>query len=483
VAPSTSVLTVFSLHHNRADYYLADLAAELSFIRARGGPDGPRLAAGQAGRWLGRGAERLGLVGGVEAAPFRAVLGGRRPADNRALGSGRALSVSAFDLTFAAPKSVSVLVALAPTHVAAGVLAAHDTAVGSAFEYVETRALAVRRGTGGDRWVLPVTGATAAAFTHGLSRAGDPHLHTHLVLANLAQGDDGRWSALDSRGLFAHARAAGELYRAHLRSEMSDRLGVDWVRTAGGWSEVAGVPPLAIGAFSSRRADIEQEVAGRGVYSARARRVAWASTRDEKVGDPSAAPLLWRSRAAALGLAGPELGSVWGRSLRAADGLDERRFAATLGGSPDGAPRRAVIEAWAAALDRGGARRDIEGSVDRWVGEPDAAVGVGEPVRPIAPLLVPGHLIRALGPRPTTAADQDLWRSAARAVSQYRERWGVTDPVRALGVDGGARDLCALAAPRLSDHVAVSRHVADTRRALGRSLDRTAARDGLAWER
>jgi len=309
------------------------------------------------------------------------------------------------------------------------------------------------------------------------------HLHTHVVVANVAQGTDGRWSALDSRGLFAHARAGGELYRAHLRSEMSDTLGVDWVRTAGGRSEVAGVPPLAIGAFSSRRADIEREVAERGLHSGRARRVAWASTRDEKTDDPSAAPLLWRSRAAALGLAEPELRSVWGRSLRASDGVDERRFAATLGASPDGAPRRAVIEAWAAALDRGGARHDIEGSVDRWVGEPDGAVGVGEPVRAIGPLLVPRHLIRALGPRPTKAADQDLWRSAAGAVARYRERWGVTDPVRALGVDGGARDLGTLPATRLSNHVAVSRHVADVRRALGRSLDRTAARDGLGWER
>jgi conjugative relaxase-like TrwC/TraI family protein len=476
------VLTVFSLHHNRADYYLADLAAELSFIRARGGPAEPRLTPGQAGQWLGRGAERLGLEGRVEGEPFRAVLGGRRPADNRALGSGRALSVSAFDLTFAAPKSVSVLAALAPTDVAAGVLAAHDTAVASAFEYVETRAMAVRRGTGGDRSVLPVTGATAAAFTHGLSRAGDPHLHTHVVVANLAQGGDGRWSALDSRGLFAHARAAGELYRAHLRSEMSDRLGVDWVRTVGGRSEVAGIPPLAIGTFSSRRADIEGEVAARGLHSGRARRVAWASTRDEKVDDPFAAALRWRSRAAALGLGEPELRSVWGRSLRTADGLDERRFATTLGASPDGVPRRAVIEAWAAALDRGGTRRDVEGSVDRWVGE-DGAVGVGEPLRAIGPLLVPGHIVRAIGPRPTTAADQDLWRSAAGAVSHYRERWGVTDPVRALGVDTGGRDLCALPATRLSSHLAVSRQIADTRRALGRSLDRGATRDGLGWER
>lgn len=477
------MLTVFSLHRNQGDYYMADLAAELSHIRAADGRPGARLAAGQPGRWMGHGAEGLGLSGGVESESLRAVLAGSRPADGRPLGTGRAVSVSAFDLTFAAPKSVSVLVALAPTDVAAGVLAAHEAAAASAFEYVERRAMAVRRGAGGDRSLLAVTGATAAAFTHGLSRAGDPHLHTHVLVANLAQGTDGRWSALDGRGLFAHARAAGELYRAHLRSELSERVGVDWVRTASGRSEVAGIPPLAIGAFSSRRADIEAEVAARGLRSGRARRVAWAATRDEKPVDPAAAPALWRSRAAAWGLAGPELRAVWGRSLARPDGIDERRFAAALGASPDGVPRRAVIEAWAGALERGGPRHEIEGAVDRWVGESDGAVGVGEARRAIGPLIVPGHLVRALGARPETAAAQDLWRTAAAAVSRYRERWGVADPARALGADATPRDLSLLPAPRLADHLAVSRQIADTRRALGRSLDRAAARDGLGWER
>ena len=68
-------------------------------------------------------------------------------------------------------------------------------------------------------------------------------------------------------------------------------------------------------------------------------------------------------------------------------------------------------------------------------------------------------------------------------MASYRERWRVSDPVRALGVDGTGRDLSVLSTPRLSEHLAVSRQIADTRRALGRSLDRTAVRDGLGWER
>jgi len=478
------VLTVFPLHHSRGDYYLADLASELSFVSG-GWPEvtGSGLGRGQPGRWIGRGAGRLGLADGVAAAQLEAMLSGRRPADGRSLGPGRPGSVSAFDLTFAAPKSVSVLLALAPPEVAGEVLGAHEAAVAAAFDYVERRAVAVRRGSGADRSLLPVTGATAAAFTHGTSRAADPHLHTHLVLANLAQGADGRWSAVDGRGLFAHRRAAGELYRAHLRGALRERLGVQWVRTAKGYLEVAGVPPLVIGAFSSRRADIEETVAARGLGSGRARRVAWATTRDDKRAPEADAAVAWRSRAVALGFASAEVRAVWGRSKWLAGGVDERRFAAALGASPDGLPRRGVVEAWAAALDGGGSVRDVEDSVDRWAGTAGVAVGVGEPRRAIGPLIVPGHLVRALGPRPATAAAQDLWRDAARAVTRYRERWGVADQRRALGVDGTGRDLSTLPAARLAEHLVVSRTIDATRRALGRPLERTGAHEGVGRDR
>lgn len=477
------MLTVFPLHHSRGDYYLADLASELSFATGSSGVAGPGLARGRPGRWMGRGAERLGLADGVGTGELGAMLSGRRPADGRSLAPGRRGSVSAFDLTFSAPKSVSVLLALAPPEVAGTVLGAHQAAVAAAFDYVERRAVAVRRGTGADRSLLPVTGATAAAFTHGMSRAADPHLHTHVVLANLAQGADGRWSAVDGRGLFAHARAAGELYRAHLRSALRERVGVEWVRTTRGRLEVAGVPPLVIGAFSSRRAGIDQEVAARGLGSARARRVAWATTRDEKRAPAADAPELWRSRAGALGFSPVEARAVWGRPVSRAGGVDERRFVAALGASPDGAPRRGVVEAWAAALDAGGAARDVEDSVDRWAGTADAAVGVGEARRAIGPFIVPGHLVRALGPRPATAAAQDLWRDAAQAVARYRERWGVADPLRALGVEDTGRDLSALPAPRLAEHVVVSRTITETRRALGRSLERAGVHEGWGRDR
>jgi conjugative relaxase-like TrwC/TraI family protein len=76
----------------------------------------------------------------------------------------------------------------------------------------------VRRGQGGVV-VEEATGLPAAGFRHRTSRAGDPQLHTHLLVANLGRGSDGRWSALDGRRLYAHARTASFVYQAVLRAE------------------------------------------------------------------------------------------------------------------------------------------------------------------------------------------------------------------------------------------------------------------------
>jgi conjugative relaxase-like TrwC/TraI family protein len=76
---------------------------------------------------------------------------------------------------------------------------------------------------------VPVDGFVAAAFRHRTSRVDDPLLHTHVLVANLARTcDDHVWRTLDSRKLFAHAKTAGVLYQAHLRHELTRRLGVAW---------------------------------------------------------------------------------------------------------------------------------------------------------------------------------------------------------------------------------------------------------------
>ena len=141
----------------------------------------------------------------VDAANLTTLLAGVDPTSGEALDPrhGR-VTVAAFDCTFAAPKSVSVLHALGGPETVEQVRASHERAVAGALGYLERHAATVRRS--GTPVASP--GFAAASFLHRTSRAEDPHLHTHLVIANLAPDADGRWSAIDARPLFVHAAAA-----------------------------------------------------------------------------------------------------------------------------------------------------------------------------------------------------------------------------------------------------------------------------------
>ena len=98
---------------------------------------------------------------------------------------------------------------------------------------------------------MPTTGLVAASFTHGVNRNLDPHLHTHVVMANMVHGHDGRWSACDHRGLSAHRGATSAIYEAHLRAALTTRLGVQWVDAPGSVRKWRGSPSSP--AVSSRR--------------------------------------------------------------------------------------------------------------------------------------------------------------------------------------------------------------------------------------
>ncbi len=179
------------------------------------------------GTWLGKGPAGAGLAGEVGGAELESLLAGRDPHSGEVLGSARnRVKITGFDLTFAAPKSVSILHALSDPSVSEAVAESHRAAVSAAVDYVEDRALGVRRQQGSERIVQPVEGAFGAAFVHRTSRALDPHLHSHVVVANLGRGTDDRFSALDGRGIYAHAGAVGAVYHAQLRHEMVERLGV-----------------------------------------------------------------------------------------------------------------------------------------------------------------------------------------------------------------------------------------------------------------
>jgi conjugative relaxase-like TrwC/TraI family protein len=146
------------------------------------------------------------------------------------------------------------------------IVVAHEAAVADALGYLEQEACMARRGHGGVVLVRGI-GFVAAAFRHRSSRAGDPLLHTHVVVANATRGPDGRWTALDGRLLYRHAKTAGYLYQASLRHELTERLGLRWHAVENGTADVLGIPRRVIEHFSCRRAEILEHMARRGERS------------------------------------------------------------------------------------------------------------------------------------------------------------------------------------------------------------------------
>ncbi len=254
------------------------------------------------GRWVGAGTATLGLVGHVDADDLRAVLAGLDPSTGSRLASS-ARKVPGFDVTFSAPKSVSLLYAISRPEVSAKVIAAHEAAVDATLRYLGDATCRTRRGhAGAER--LHTEGFLGAAFRHRTSRAGDPQLHTHVLIANLVRGTDGAWATLDSRGLYRGVRTGGYLYQAHLRHELTKRLSVGWGPVVKGCAELEGIAQPVLRAFSRRRIDIEVALEVHGASGRHAAQIATLATRAPKHYDTDAVSLRheWQQRADALGL-------------------------------------------------------------------------------------------------------------------------------------------------------------------------------------
>ena len=263
------------------------------------------------------------------------VLAGEHPATGAPLGRVLAARRPGFDLTFSAPKSVSVLFGIGDDRLRAVLQEAHDRAVRDALGYLEREAAVTRRGPAGVH-AIAGNGFVAAAFRHRTSRAGDPQLHTHVLVANLTLGADGQWSTLDGRRIYAHAKTAGFLYEARLRALLTRELGVEWTPVRNGLADVAGVPRSVLRAFSRRRAEIEAELERRGASGAAAAQVATLATRrgkDYRVTPEQLVPE-WRERAASLGLPEERIRELMGRSaVRRLDPELERLIADAAGGA------------------------------------------------------------------------------------------------------------------------------------------------------
>jgi conjugative relaxase-like TrwC/TraI family protein len=165
-------------------------------------------------------------------------------------------SVHGFDLTFAAPKSVSLIRALTDD-IAEKVLAtAHTRAVAAAMVYLHQHAgyTRVYNRVTGNRDLHRLPGLVAIAYQHETSRCGDPHLHTHVIVPNRQPRHDGQLVSIDSKSLHHEAKAAGIIYQATLRHELHAERGFEWnpVDPNTGMAEIAGVAKDTIKAWSQR---------------------------------------------------------------------------------------------------------------------------------------------------------------------------------------------------------------------------------------
>ncbi len=324
------------------------------------------------GRWVGHGARTLRLDTGPERGDLDTLLSGRSPRTGETLqgGRGRTPTNAGFDLTFTAPKSVSVLLAVGDERVQAAVLAAHERGVQAGLDYLERHECFARRGTDGVN-VIPAEGFVGAAYTHEMARSGDPHLHTHVVIANRVHAADGRWTAPDMRSVYAAAKTAGTIAEAVMRDELTRLLGVRWRDVQNGTAEIDGVLTRVLEHFSQRHKEIADLAVVRGWVTEQGIAAIQRETRDRKPQiDRDVAQALWRARASEHGFGDVELATVVDRSRT----RRSRSYASELGerlAGPNGLTRqestftrRAVLQEFATAFPEGIAAKRLERMTD-----------------------------------------------------------------------------------------------------------------------
>ncbi|MDI6024065.1 MobF family relaxase [Leucobacter sp. UT-8R-CII-1-4] len=187
-------------------------------------------------------------------------------AEENACGARKA--VAGFDFTFSIPKSASVLWAVSDAGTQSLIADAHHAAVAEMVAFIEREVAATRVGAAvrnGAVAQADVSGVIATAFDHYDSRAGDPHLHTHVVISNKVQtAHDGRWRSLDGRPLHAATVALSEFHEAVFADHLTRTSGVAWEAREMGrdrnpaWA-ITAVPERLVAEFSTRARHIDAE--------------------------------------------------------------------------------------------------------------------------------------------------------------------------------------------------------------------------------
>lgn len=316
-------MMTFAKIKGEGKYYL-DLAREDYYLKG-GEPDG---------QYCGSVATSLKLNGSVEADHLKNLLKGYDISGKVALcqnaESGR---VQGVDLTFNAPKSVSVLWAAADTKLQQQIQQAQLRAVREAIALLEEHAAFTRRGKAG-AIRESVIGLVVALFEHSTSRATDPHLHTHAVVPNLAPRADGTWGTLDLRSIMLWQKAAGMVYKLSLAQSMRE-LGFSTAIDDDSF-KLDGVPDTICDHFSKRAEQIKKSLKDNGIRcrASKAGDLAALSSRKAK-GEINRQQLFsaWKQELSELGFTDNVIQSVRTNTVRddlSKDMLDAESLASEL---------------------------------------------------------------------------------------------------------------------------------------------------------
>lgn len=256
-----------------ADYYTAQARGDY-FIRGGTPP----------GRWVGEGAELIGLSGVVTKKDFANAFQGYGPeGDPLIQNAGSEKHQAAWDLTFSDPKSLSVLMMTVDQATRNKILQLREQALDFVLDHLEQNVAFTRRGKDGHR--LEKVKLIAARFHHFSSRELDPQVHTHLLLMNIGVRPDGTTGTIVSKNFYDYKMAAGALYRAQLSYLLLKELGLQ-IRRKNTVYEILGVSEQLCQETSQRRRQIKARLKSQGKSTARAAAKASKTTRRAKVDVP-----------------------------------------------------------------------------------------------------------------------------------------------------------------------------------------------------
>lgn len=355
------MLRMFTRRSNDVAYFTDDHARELEGLRD-----------GDAGWWL-RG------EGDV-----------REPHDvAKVLSTSDRSRIQGYDLVIAAPRPVSILVALDPGN-APGVITAHRESVRATVDYLEDRALVVRDRRGGQERDERARWHSIVSFTHGINRHGEPHLHDHVLVGARPEN---ALSVLDSRSLFVHVKAADALYRSSLRHELDERTPWAAWRSFQGIEHVEGL-------------DEGYRALWGGHFNQRGEKLNWQ--REDVLAT-------WEKDRERFESQGSVPAPHCNRTS-----LDEHCFAGSLEGRFDVA-RRHIVEAWSNAARFGQSPREMTKLIDEFYPALVHSRGVRELSIGVTQARMSG-LVREKGPRPLIGRDLLEWTQRSRDRSDRSER-------------------------------------------------------------